>query len=301
LFKVGFCTKVDFGFVVFDGKGVHLVIKKIAPSVEMKPFILVFLLFPSLKSIGQINSFDKVIISYGNGHNSWVIPGPYASEERFEFVTTKNGTYKLAKYLKLDYSLNSDSVSVIDTVALPFHQFKVIAKTIDALYQQLATTKPNFTLEFIKPFLKTPQTKEILSIAKKIDRSYLFEDYDRNELAQYLSPIKHFNKLDSFVKLNRPDTNLYIVTVDSREGLGITFIKNRDTTGFYMDLLRDHPLGQPILERTKVTHSIGSQFINLEPNILLEEMLPVSSAARKRIRISSFTEEYIEWYLKKVL
>ncbi len=41
--------------------------------------------------------------------------------------------------------------------------------------------------------------------------------------------------------------------------------------------------------------------VNLEINTLIETMLPKSSLLRKQIGINSLAEEYIHWYLDKVL
>jgi hypothetical protein len=265
----------------------------------MNRLIFVFLLTISLKGFAQTDQFDKVIVNYGKGHNSWVIPGPYASEEQFEFVPAKKGGYKLNADLKFEFSLNKDSVEVIDTVAAPFHKYKVAKTTIDSLYADFSITKPNFTYTFIRPYLKTPDTTQIFAIATKMGQHDKFEDYNPQELAERVKPIQLFDKIDYFINVKRPDPEIATVTTDVAEGINVYFIKNKDTTSFRCNLLR--PLGQPLLKRWENHKFVDKQFVNLDVNILLEGMLPISSDAKKRIAINTLTEDYIKWYIEKVL
>jgi len=265
----------------------------------MRLQIFVLFLFITLKCAAQNTAFDKVIIIYGKGHNSWVIPGVYGTADRFEFVRSKTGGYKMNSYLKFEFSLNSDSAEVTDTIRAPFHKYRVSNKAINSLYAQFSITKPNFTSAFIRPFLKNPTKSEILAIAKKIDRSDMFEDDDRQELADLINPIKRFNKIDSFINLNRPDPRFETVVIDVGEDISVSFIKNKDTTIFNANLLQ--LLGQPVSKDRENRQNIDKQFVNLEVNVLLEGMLPISSDARKRIGINSLTEDYIKWYIDKVL
>ena len=92
---------------------------------------------------------------------------------------------------------------------------------------------------------------------------------------------------------------LYTGASDAWDVLKISFIKDNDTTVFDSNFL--HPLGQPILKLWVNKKFIDIQFFNLEINCLLEQMLPISSDARKRISINSLTEDYIKWYIDNVL
>jgi hypothetical protein len=188
---------------------------------------------------------------------------------------------------------------VKDSISVHLFKYSISKKIIDSLYTQLSTTKLNFTSSYIRPFLKPASKGDIIGISKKIDKHYVFKDYYGAELTERINAIKRFNKIDSFINLTRPDPQWSIVRTDVWEGIEINFIKNKDTTIFYADLLQ--PLGQPVLKKRENNHFIGTQIVNLEINNLLEGILPIFSIVRKRVGINNLTEDYIKWYIDKVL
>jgi hypothetical protein len=268
----------------------------------MKLLILVGLLITGIKCVAQNTSFDKVIISYAKGHNSWAgQPEVYSNEERFEYTPTKSGDYKIVRYQKIEFLACEDGGTCArDTAEVRLNKFKVARKIFDDLYIQLTTTKLNFTPAFIRPYLIPATENDIIAISKKIDKYYKFEDDDKQELAESINRIKRFYKIDSFINIRKPDTALlYTSMTDAWDFLRLSFIKGNDTTVFDSNFYR--PLGQPILKLRVNRKFMYTQFFNLEVNTLLEGMLPKSSILRKRVGINSLTEEYVEWYIDKVL
>jgi len=259
-------------------------------------YFVVFVLF-SIKCVAQSNTFDKLIISYVKGHNSWGDPGIYSNGERFEFSRQKSGDYKIISFLKIEYSAGDDGGTFTkDTTEIFLNEFKIPKKIIDSLYNQLTSTKSNFTPAFIKPFLKTPSKQDILTISRKIGEHDWFEDYHGEDLTERLNPIRQFAKIDSFIVKNRPNPELFSITIDGWDSASILFVQNNDTTVFHMDFLQ--LLGQPISMKLKSDKSFPwQQYVNLEVNKTLQLILPITSVLRKRADISSLTEDYIKWYL----
>ena len=269
----------------------------------MKPFFLFLFLMTYLNCFGQDRGmFNQVILSYSKG-SSWTGRGVFNTNEIIEISRLTSESYKITKYIVVksgNYLSDGKHIFRKDTLNRKIKPDKRILQVqIDSLLEQLNTTKDNFTLAFIKPLLKKPSKRKILAVSKKIDEHYKFEDYKPSDLMARINLIKHFDKIDSFIKINQPDPELFHATVDAWNDLKISFIKNNDTTIFTMDFLQ--PLGQPVLKLRADTEFITKQFVNLEVNTLITEMVPETSALKKQIEVNSLTDDYIKWYIDKVL
>ena len=266
----------------------------------MRTLLFILFLITSFSCFGQNKlSFDKVIFSYSTGHSSWGDTGVYSRGELFEISRVNSESYKIKKYRKITYSVRgSDGKYLKDTTIVKrIDKPTISAQQIDSLYTRLTTTKPNFTLEVIRPWLTPPSENEILRTATDDSLSYKFDGVSADDRKNNIQKIENFDKLDSFINENKPDTSIARVTADVWNMVKISFIKNSDTTVFIQDYI--HSLGQPILKSKINKRAESKQFVNLGVNTLLEEILPKTSIFRKGASISNFTEAYLSWYIKE--
>jgi hypothetical protein len=265
----------------------------------MKGLLLFLFLIIGIKSFGQ-NSilFDKVIFTYFNGYNSFGSPGVYSKGEVFEFCLINSTAYRIKKYIKTMATAGKDGGTFSkDTIKTNTQGHVIPARSIDSLWLSLTNTKNNFTTAFIRRRLRSPSKEEILRIAKNDSLFYKFEDDDVTEINAKINKLKAFDQLNYFINSNRPNVDMVNSTVDAWDILKISFIKNGDTTVFNQDYLQ--LLGQPILKLKVNKQYVNQQFINLDVNILLREMLPSSSILEKRASINGLTEKYVLWYIKE--
>lgn len=243
----------------------------------------------------------KIIFSYYNGGNSWGVPGVYDRQENVEITAVNSTTYKITKHYKVVKYIAKDSVTYIkDTTCLKTKTYRRIPQSsIHLLFQQLNTNADNFDPAFIRPYLKSPTKKQILAVAHKIDKTYLFEDDDEEDNAK-IQKIEKFDKLDSFINLNKPDVNADFNVSDAWDGFNISYIWRKDTIKFQGNFFK--VLGQPVSRLPKnKSGAWRTKVANLKINIIAGEILPPSSDLKKAIELNSLTVDYIEWYLEKVL
>lgn len=243
----------------------------------------------------------KVIMTYAVGGSSWRVPGIYSTTETFEIVPINNKWFKISKFLRIKQSLGADSSTVTkDTMKMNVNRNLRFSKAkIDSLLISLTTTKDNFNTAFIKPQLIKPKEKQILAVARKYDKYYKFEDDDRSERKQKFKKIRVFDKLDVFIKLNKPDPELSFGIVDAWNRMTISYIHENDTIKYWSEF--HQLLGQPVEPLLNKNANLVRNTVNLEINLLIESMLPKSSLLRKQIGLNSLTEAYINWYIDKML
>jgi len=265
----------------------------------MKPLILILFSLIVQNCFGQHPPFDKVIISYSKGHNSWGDTGVYSKQELFEISPIKSGGYKFSKFLDIKFTASPIKYRK-DTIRVNTRKLTEIpGSKIDSLFDALQITRDNFTTSFIKPKLFKPSKKEIVGMAVKIDSNFKVKDEDASELNEKIVKIQGYDKLDLYIKLNKPDTAVFKVTVDVWNVMNITFVRQKDTTVFQLDFLQ--PLGQPMCLLKVNQKHVDKQFANLEVNLLLAEILPALSRSKKRAGINNLKEDYIRWYIEKQL
>jgi hypothetical protein len=261
--------------------------------------LLLFVLTP-WDLIAQQSPPVKIIFSYYRGGNSWGVPGIYGRGENIEITAVSANTYKISKYYKIVNGLANDSVTNIkDTTYLKTKAYRQISKSsIDLLFQQLNTNANNFNSAFIRPKLKNPTKKQILATSQRIDKGYLFEDDDDEDNAK-IQRIEKFDKLDSFINLNKPKPGLEVVVTDASHGFSVEYISATDNVKFSGSFFQ--LLGQPIHKTSKTKYESDNGVVNLKINRFLSKILPPSSMLKDAIEIDNLTEDYIEWYIDKVL
>jgi hypothetical protein len=266
--------------------------------------LLSILLLTRQLALGQnAESVTKIIISYGSSHSSWSKPGVYAKGETFELSPTSNGDYKISRYFKILASAGDDGKTFsIDTAELSTKTLGIIPKEkIQFWLTQLNTNKENFTVSFIRPELKPPTKNEIFQAAKKYDLLWMLKgsDGDKADTKKAITEIQSFCKLDSFLIFKRPTIEFDMIMIDSYNGLRISTIKNNDTTEY--DCQFNEPLGQPLVRYDHRNYMTSSKVSNLEANKCAQSFLPANCLTRKVLDINNIKDQYIKWYLEKVM
>ena len=259
-------------------------------------YILFFLLLVGLNATAQTEKpLTKVVIKYFKGYDPFNQFGVYSRGEIIEISAVHDSLFKINHYFKITDTQVDSSITKKDTVEIRSGSNRLIPKKIiDNLYVQLNTTKDNFNISFIKPLLKRPTKKRILAEATKLDKHYKFEDEYTHEAKKRITKIRNFAKLDSFVNLNKPNPNEYMVIIDAWDRVDIYLIGKTDTVRYSGEF--HQLLGQPFFKRVE-----SKGIVNLQINTTIRGILPQSSILRKRLDINSLTDEYIDWYIEKVL
>ena len=239
-------------------------------------------------------------MDYSKGHSSWGEKGVYSRRELFEITPINSHFFKISKHLQIRYTAGNDGKTFIqDTIKLVTTSYPNISSAIiDCLYKQVNTTKDNFNINFIKSQLIKPTKKQIINASIKSEKHYKFEDKEISVFDSEILKIKHFEKLDSFINLNKPDPKLIFVNTDAWNEFSIVFIHNIDSTRYKANFYK--LLGQPFALISRKGNNFV-QNINLEINKTVAHILPNSSSLKKAIDINSLTEQYINWYLDKIL
>jgi len=162
---------------------------------------------------------------------------------------------------------------------------------------QLNTQKENYTETFVKPHLTKPRKKEIINMAKSIDKELLFDKDFRAERKAITKKIRHFYKLDSFLISTKPDTENLMIVTDNWHRLRIEVINNTDTTIYQCQFWS--PLGQPIARYDYKNFSNPRTISNLEANTSAQAFLPKETLTFKILDINNIKEQYIKWCLNK--
>ena len=124
-------------------------------------------------------------------------------------------------------------------------------------------------------------------------------DADEADTKKAIHDIQNFYKFDSFLIFKKPTIEFDMVVVDSYNGLRISTIKNSDTTEYRCQF--NEPLGQPIVRYDHKNYTTSMKVFNLEANTSAQRFLPADSMATKVLDINNIIDEYIKWYLDKVM
>lgn len=272
--------------------------------------ILLFLLLFNGQFIFSQNSesIDKIKFFYSIGGSSWGKNGIYSRREIIELKKTENGDFKISKQLKVNEKANGNVFSQ-DTIIINSSEYKTIPKDeIDNLLISLNTNKENFTEEFLKKNFDKPNKKEILKIAKNNDnKSYLKNDYDeKSDTEKKYSEIQEFKYFDDYLKLDKPNINEYMVTMDAWNNLGIVTFSKEETKSYNLDFFKY--CGQPISvdyieinEKEKKVNIIENKsfsIINLNVNLILLKILPENTKLLSQLNLNKIRNKYIEWFLE---
>jgi len=261
----------------------------------MKHILFFLFIIYSLNVVAQTTQpVSKILIKYSRGYNPFNQLGVYSRGEIFEISSVNDSIFKIDRYFKITHTTIDSVRTKKDTAEISVKHRFISKRTIESLFAQLNITKDNFNASFIKPQLKKPTRKQILDIATKLDKHDEFEKENVDDAKARIAKIQNFDKLDSFINLNRPDPNVSLVIVDAWDRLDVYLINKADTIRYIGEF--HQLLAQPF---SRLDRSKG--IVNLQINTTIAGILPKSSILRKRLDINSLTEKYVEWYIDKVL
>jgi hypothetical protein len=166
------------------------------------------------------------------------------------------------------------------------------------LWNELNTTRDNFSAAFVLPYLNKPSKKEILQVAKKYNLMGLFEsEYsEREDRVTAFRDLAAFYQLDSFLISEKPNPKFVMVTTDAWNSLFISFMNDHDTTLYRCNF--GSLLGQPVERIKKPGNHQDNVVMNLNINNTIKKLLPKKSLVGKAVDLNSLKEEYIKWYLE---
>lgn len=275
----------------------------------MKRILLFILLFNGQFIFSQNSeSIDKIEFVYSIGGSSWGKNGIYSRSQIIELKKTKKGDFIISKQLKVNKKVNENVFSE-DTIQINSSDFKTISKDkIDNLLISLNTNKENFTEEFLKKSFDKPKKKEILKIAKFNDnKSYLKNNYDeKSDTEKKYSEIQEYKYFDQYLKLNQPNINEFMVTMDAWNNLNIITFSKKETKSYKLDFFKY--CGQPIsinyIEinknggKLKIIENKSVSIINLNVNLILLKILPENTKLLSQLNLNKIRNNYIEWFLE---
>ena len=276
------------------------------PAIIMRQFVLL-ILFPFASHGQDLTRVKKISFRYTVGHYNFGDTGRYEREEIAEFIpVSKNGlsrsTYTITKRYIPNPETKANNLSVKDTISnksdksFSFSVFQV-------LLSNLNETKDNFKKENLFQFLSTINKKQILSVAKKNDKSYCFIDDENGRVDKFgqerIKKIKHLYLIDSFLLLRKPSLEFETVVVDAWNSLTITLFEQIDTIKYSFQFYE--LLGQPFSKTINSDYTNRVRFINSDVNGLLTKILPHNSLTAKAIGFDRLKEEYILWFIANKL
>ena len=202
----------------------------------MRHFVLL-ILFPFASHGQDLTKVKKISFRYTVGHYNFGDTGRYEREEITEFVpVSKNSllrsTYTITKRYVPNPETKENNLSVKDTISNKSDKSLSLSAFQDLL-DNLNKTKDNFKKENLFPFLSTISKKEILSVAKKHDKSYWFFDDENGRVDKFgrerIKKIKRLYLIDSFLLLRKPSLEYEMVVMDAWNSLTISFCEQTDT------------------------------------------------------------------------
>ncbi|WP_395063516.1 hypothetical protein [Flavobacterium sp.] len=275
----------------------------------MKKNLILFLLFNVYFIFSQNSeNIDKIKLTYSIGGSSWGKNGIYSRIEIIELAKTENGDFKISNQLKINEKVDGKVFSK-DSITINSSDFKIILKDkINYLLVSLNTNKENFTEEFLKQNFTKPNKNEVLKIAKEIGcKSYLKNNYDeKSDTEKKYSEIREFKYFDEYLKLNKPITSEFSLTMDGWNILRIITFSKEETKSYNLDFSKN--CGQPISinhieinEKEKKLNILDyktSSIINLNVNLILLEILPENTKLSTQLNLNKIRNNYVNWFLE---
>lgn len=274
----------------------------------MKKFLLLYILFYGNYIFSQnFENINKIKFTYSYGGSSWGRNGIYSRSEIFELTKTENGDYEIFQHLKVNEKAHNEHFSK-DSIPIETSNYKTIPRSeIDYLLNSLNTNKENFTEEFLKQNFTKPTKKEILKFAKESDyKDYLKNDYDdKEDTDKKYAEIQSYKYFDEYLNLNKPDVNIFSITLDAWNRLEIITFSKEETKLYILDFF--HNCGQPISvdyikinEKDKKINILknSSSVINLNVNLVLLKILPQKTKLNLKLNLNRIRDAYITWFLE---
>lgn len=266
--------------------------------------LLVFMLVGIAQlSFGQsADSVSKIVIEYSKG-NAWGDTLQIGKSEIIEISPVNDHNFKITRHFFVNHYGKPNWRK--DTIPINVVKYPLIEKNkISYLFEQFNSTKDNFNTTFIKPRIRCPKKSEILKIVKGdtatywkfLDKGYL----ENSERRDAMRKIRRFDKLDTFLFLNKPDPERLMTYTDVWDAFRLFCITKKDTIIFQSYTF--NLLCQPFEKYRKGDLNFTLHgFVNLEMDTSLQDILPKKSLFRERLDLNTLTEQYIKWYLKEKL
>jgi hypothetical protein len=268
-------------------------------KTEMNKILYLILIICGQLSLAQNSeNIDKIKFSYSIGGSSRS-DGIYSRNEIFELVKKENGDFKFISYLKVN-DVKKNKIFTKDTVVIKIEKYPIITKNeIQNLLRELNTNRDNYTAAFLKQNFTKPTKNEILKIAKKSDqKSYFKNDYDEKEdTKKKYSQIQEYKYFDEFISIGKPDIEKFELTFDAWNSLGIITFSKEKTIIYNSQYFKN--CGQPIsIQDISIKDDHNEQIINLNVNLIIQKILPKSSAISKIVDLNDIKLKYINWFLE---
>lgn len=263
----------------------------------MNRSIFLFLIFFSKYASSQIkDSVSKIIFTYTKGHYTFGNSGKYSNTEVIEYSKINDSVFKNSRYIRYQHAFVATTNDILtDTFHIKKSPKLISLYDIIKVIEKLSESESNFNEHFIIPHLKKPSKKDVFQIAKKYRLTALIKKYSvKEDRLNILKKMSRFNKLDTFLAINKPRLDEYFVVTDVWNRLWIQFVQTNDTISFRKDFYG--PLGQPVSKYQKGSED-GNRTFNLEANIVIRKILPSKSIIRKILDLNNLKEDYIRWYL----
>lgn len=257
-----------------------------------KMWVIFLILFYFLGYSQNTESIDykRIEIVFVKG-NSWQ-EGIYSKSEVIAIIQDNND-FRISEYLKVNSIKKRDKYRT-DTIKVK--QNRVIKREqIDRLLKELDINKNNFTQEYLIENFTKPTKKEILKIAKEIDRGLHFrKKYNtKNDIETKYSELQEYKYLSEFIEISKPKLNEKLGINDAWNNLKIAIYSGNEMTTYDFQLFKN--CGQPISINWK---DKSDQIINLNVNLILKDILPKDSNILENIDLNNIRDEYIAWFIE---
>ena len=251
-----------------------------------------------------LSQTNKIIFQYNIGHYRFQSAGEYEKIEILEFIPIKNGRFR-RKTLSIKNSYVFNPKTQLNDIRVADSTWKIdnVKFTIDMFQRfinQLNSNKENFDFANMKDYLTPISKKDIITVAKSINKFYYFTDEDDKKIdkagREKIKEIKNFVKIDSFILAFKPKIEDDLVVVDDWNNLEISFIEQNDTITYRFQFFS--LLGQPYNKQINTNYDKTEKFINVVVNHDIQKFLPRKSIIKNAVSYNRLNEAYIKWYIK---
>ena len=265
----------------------------------MQRFLLFLLLLGRQCAFGQFSdSVSKITFYYNKGYYTFGRSGPYSASEIIEYTRANDASFQITSCLRFYKSYDS-ATNITKTDTIIYQTSATIpGKKMETLFTELNTPRDNFNPGFIRPYLKKPSKKEILSTAVKYDRKWMFDKHqtDKAERRNLFKRIRQFVDLDTFLFYMKPDPTSEIVVTDVWHKLVITCYTNTGTIEYHMAFTT--VFGQPVERYENKDYLQRKKIVNLQVNKAISNLMPSGSLIHSAVGLNEMNERYIGWYLQ---
>jgi len=266
----------------------------------MTRFFLFAMLFSGQVVFGQFaDSISKITFRYNKGHYHFGLSGCYSIGEKIEYSKLNNAGFQLTSHIQIKryYVPTLDSI-ILDTIKLNLSTIPIPTEKVEKLFEELNISRDNFNAAYVKPFLKHPTKRHIITTAKRYHLKWMFKsDYsDKEDRKRLFKNIKDFSLLDTFLLMKKPNPEFNEILMDAWNDLSIFCLSAADTIQYrsqYFEIF-----GQPVTKYVNKKYSEGKKTVNLEINNSIREFVPPNSLISRVVDLNQLKKEYIAWFIK---